>query len=217
MKMFSVPIHIHWSYLFLVGGIIFFSPINAGTTLYTLIYKVLLMVIMTISVLAHELGHVLMARRLGFNPIKIVLFALGGQAHIDMPSVTFDGRRALVTFAGPATNLLLGLIAFLLLTVCAKFAIINVLLTTILVVNVLIGILNLIPIIPLDGGRLFTFALSKVVGHVMALRIVATLSIICGIMVMIASIVFMYLTLFLVAAFLILISYLELMNAGNLE
>jgi hypothetical protein len=106
----------------------------------------------------HELGHALVARRFGMTP-TITLHAMGGLTH-------FEGGRlsrwqtSLVSFAGPAAGLLVGGAVHLLssryrpLTDQAEY-----LVQTILWVNVGWSIINLLPVVPFDGGHILAAVL----------------------------------------------------------
>ena len=74
-----------------------------------------------------------------------------------------DGRKdmALVALAGPATNLLLAVCAALLLKASASLGIplLNLVLQSVIVYNIVLGLLNLIPVPPLDGSKIFSIIL----------------------------------------------------------
>ena len=110
-----------------------------------------------ISVLVHEMAHAWMANKLGWrvNCIKIDLFT--GSAHID-PNI-HERDSIPVVAAGPLSNLCLASIVFLLTFIGSYLSIsINPLLSQFLinmiVVNVILFIFNILPIYPMDGGRL---------------------------------------------------------------
>lgn len=123
------------------------------------------------SLLAHELAHSLMSRRFGIEVRRITLFLFGGVAEMEdeprEPRAEF-----MVAIVGPATSLLLGLLCTLIATTVAGPAFTSLLtedreaalaslspLATLLMwlgpVNTILGIFNLVPGFPLDGGRVF--------------------------------------------------------------
>lgn len=109
------------------------------------------------SVLAHELSHSLVARRDGMAVEGITLFAFGGIARLaEEPRTARQEFR--MSAAGPACSLLIGmlLIGLVLLANPSRyqsplFALIAYLAT----INIALGLFNLIPGFPLDGGRMF--------------------------------------------------------------
>src|SRR3990170_4295051 len=120
------------------------------------------------SVLAHELSHALVARRLGLKVEGITLFIFGGATTIDSDSRT-PREEALIAIAGPATSLGLGGIF-----VAADFAVtqpqVGALIGWLGVVNLVLGVFNLIPGFPMDGGRVLRALLWRMRGD----RLVAT-------------------------------------------
>jgi Zn-dependent protease len=99
------------------------------------------------SILAHQFGHALVARRYGVQTNSIDLWALGGVAHLDRepPSPRADG---LIAVAGPAVSLAIGVVAL-----GAGIGVESLVLGWIGVVNLLLAVFNMLPGAPLDGGR----------------------------------------------------------------
>jgi Zn-dependent protease len=122
--------------------------------------------IVLVSVLAHELGHATMARRFGARA-RITLFALGGVTTWEARPGLSPWRRVAVAAAGSGVGFVLAGVAWVLLegpldqlrglprTALALFV----------RVNVLWGILNWLPIRPLDGGHIFAGVLQAVFGR----------------------------------------------------
>jgi Zn-dependent protease len=99
------------------------------------------------SILAHEFGHALVARRYGVRTQSIDLWALGGVARLDRESPT-PRADGLIAVAGPAVSLLIGLAAF-----GAGIALQSTVLVWIGFVNGVLAVFNMLPGAPLDGGR----------------------------------------------------------------
>lgn len=126
------------------------------------------------SVLAHELAHSLVARARGLPVKNITLFIFGGVSNIERepqrPGVEF--QMALV---GPLTSLLIGGLALLLLwAVQGGTSPLTALLGYLGVMNVLLGLFNLVPGFPLDGGRVLRAVVWKLSGSVHRATRVAT-------------------------------------------
>lgn len=120
------------------------------------------------SVLAHELSHALVAQRLGLRVEGITLFIFGGATSIDEDSRT-PREEALIAVAGPAASVAigLGLLGANLLVDQPQAA---ALLGWLGFINILLGVFNLIPGFPMDGGRVLRAILWRLRGD----RLVAT-------------------------------------------
>jgi Zn-dependent protease/predicted transcriptional regulator len=127
------------------------------------------------SILLHELSHSLVAKAYGLPVRRITLFLFGGVSNIERepptPKIEF-----LMAVVGPITSILLGLIFLALATfgvmrsgatahdaesVISRLGPVTTLLAWLGPINILLGIFNLIPGFPLDGGRILRSALWK--------------------------------------------------------
>ena len=150
-----------------------------------------------IFVLIHELGHATTALARGVRAEKIILFPLGGGAHIpDRPERVLD--EVLVYAAGPGANLLVAAIALPALLTnpygelilrstfdpTGNFIInpglVDRLLSVTVAVNVLLAAGNLLPAFPLDGGRILHALLRVVTGERKATVIISVLGVLIG-------------------------------------
>ena len=104
------------------------------------------------SVLLHELGHSLVARREGVLVRDITLFLFGGVAQLEDEPPT-AGAEFRIAIAGPLTSLLLAGVFWLLALLAASSAVLAVPLTYLAVINLTLAFFNLLPGFPLDGGR----------------------------------------------------------------
>lgn len=149
-SIFGIPVEVQpwfWLTLALIGGI------NDAGTPDGLLRLLLFVLAGFISVLVHELGHALTGKRFG-AATAITLHAFGGYA--TFPAGRFTrGQDFLVTAAGPAIQLVLGGIFLAILKSDTDFAPMGVVFLRALAgISIFWAILNLIPVIPLDGGRL---------------------------------------------------------------
>ncbi len=99
------------------------------------------------SILLHEFGHALVARRYGVNTESIDLWALGGVARLDRESPT-PKADGLIAVAGPAVSLAIGAVA-----IGAALVFESSVLGWIGLVNLVLAVFNMLPGAPLDGGR----------------------------------------------------------------
>ena len=108
------------------------------------------------SLLAHELAHSIVATRRGVRVEGITLWLFGGVSRFSSESSS-PGAQALITFVGPLTSLVLGVL-FLLFSVAfgggANPGLLTATLAWLGYINILLGVFNLLPAFPLDGGRI---------------------------------------------------------------
>jgi len=110
-------------------------------------------VLLGLSVLAHELGHTVVALRLGIPVRRLRLFLLGGLSEVSRTPKQ-PRQEGLVAAAGPIVSVLLaGFCGLLLLAVPGESAA-WLLVAECAVANLAVGVFNLLPGLPLDGGRL---------------------------------------------------------------
>ena len=108
--------------------------------------------------LAHEISHALVARRKGVRVASITLWLFGGVTQLDGEPAS-AGAEALITVVGPLMSLLLAAVGFGLasgLTVIGASPLITNLVAWLALLNLILGVFNLVPAFPLDGGRLLS-------------------------------------------------------------
>jgi Zn-dependent protease len=111
------------------------------------------LVIVLASVLAHELGHATAGLLFGLQP-AIELHGMGGTTSWSASHRTSHVQRIIISLAGPCTGLLLGGLVFALGSrFSADFALGQWIVGSLVFVNVIWGALNLLPMLPLDGGN----------------------------------------------------------------
>lgn len=149
-KLFNLKINIKLSF-FIVAGILIFLDFR----------KEFLMIFFTVTI--HELSHVIVARLFGLKTDRIIITPLGEIAEITNLSMACKNKRILIILAGPAINFIIALV--LLLADETSFY-------TFARINLCIACFNLLPVYPLDGGRLLQAVLSEKTGVLNANRIV---------------------------------------------
>jgi Zn-dependent protease/CBS domain-containing protein len=119
------------------------------------------------SLLAHELAHSVVATRYGVRVDGITLWLFGGVSRFSTESSS-PGAQALITFVGPLTSLLLGAV-FLLAAAAvgggsAHPGLVLATLSWLGFINILLGVFNLLPAFPLDGGRILQSLIWRATG-----------------------------------------------------
>jgi Zn-dependent protease len=149
-SIFGIPVQVHpffWITLAIIGGALGANSPEA------LLRLGLFLLAGFISLLVHELGHALTARKFGARS-EIVLQAFGGYAAYSGVRLTRPQSFA-VTAAGPAVQIVLG---FALLQILPFLPDMNpnmrYFLTILVWVSLVWAILNLLPVLPLDGGQM---------------------------------------------------------------
>ena len=108
------------------------------------------------SLLAHELAHSVVAMRRGVRVDGITLWLFGGVSRFSSETNS-PGAQALITFVGPLTSLLLGVLFYVVSIAAGTGAnpgLVPVTLSWLGYINITLGLFNLVPAFPLDGGRL---------------------------------------------------------------
>ncbi len=119
--------------------------------------------IVFVSILIHELGHALTARSFGAH-VEIELNGIGGLTSWSGAEEEFGpGRRALVAAAGSAVGVVFGGLVWVFETLTGPYSgVAGFVVSNLVFVNVFWGLLNWLPIRPLDGGHLLVSLLEKV-------------------------------------------------------
>jgi len=105
------------------------------------------------SVLVHEIGHLVVAKLLGMQVNRVVLQLLGGASEIVEETPGKPGREYLVAAVGPLTSVLLGGIGFAIAPHFAPRSMGHFFFDGFGWVNAIVAAFNLLPGLPLDGGR----------------------------------------------------------------
>jgi Zn-dependent protease/CBS domain-containing protein len=128
-------------------------------------------VLLYLSVLLHEISHAVMAQRYGLGVRSISLNFLGGATEIDSEART-PGQEFKVAVVGPLTSLAIGGVALALWTVTPE-GLLELAVGMLAFANLIVGVLNLVPGLPLDGGRVLRALVWKVTGNMHRGTIVA--------------------------------------------
>jgi Zn-dependent protease/CBS domain-containing protein len=119
------------------------------------------------SVLVHELAHTVLALRFRLPVRRIQLQFFGGVSEIEKEAES-PGREFWLAFVGPLLSLVLGVFFYLLLQLASPGGVVAVLLAGLMISNVIVAIFNLLPGLPLDGGRMLRAAVWKLTRNPMS-------------------------------------------------
>jgi Zn-dependent protease len=132
-------------------------------------------ILLFVSVLLHELGHSVVAKRFGIPVPRITLFIFGGVSQITAEPT--DAKKEFwMAAAGPAVSFVLAAIFWELRLALVGAPALFVLVKYMALLNLVLGVFNLIPGLPLDGGRVFRAIVWGISGNFRRATSVATLT-----------------------------------------
>ncbi|WP_283135375.1 site-2 protease family protein [Rhizohabitans arisaemae] len=156
----GVPVGIHWSGLVIVGAVAALLGISvlpvAAPGLSPRSYWIAAVLTATVffaSLLAHELAHALVARGRGIKVKSVTLWMLGGVTELDGEAPTPRAELE-ISAAGPLTSLAIAVVAFGALVPLSGPRLLLVALGWFALINAVLGVFNLLPAAPMDGGRI---------------------------------------------------------------
>ena len=127
------------------------EQLEPGLGIWKYVAGLVFAVILYLSVLLHEASHAVTAQRLGYGVTSITLHFLGGMTEIDRASRQ-PRHEFWIAVVGPLTSLGVGVVA-LGASLVAPEGLLQGAVQALAGANLLIGVLNLVPGLPLDGGR----------------------------------------------------------------
>ena len=162
----GIDVYLHWSFTLMIAGFFVYYYVQSGS-LYVALFGLIVMAAAFGSVVLHEFGHALMARRFNIPTLDITLYPIGGVARLQrMPR---DPSQELwIALAGPAVNLAIaGILYFILSVVGMPMAVESIfgtptnLIGMLIWYNMLLVGFNMIPAFPMDGGRVLRAGLAS--------------------------------------------------------
>ncbi len=175
IRLAGIDVYVHATFLILIAWI-GLSYWQVEGSVAAAISGVAFILALFGCVVLHEFGHALTARRYGIRTRHITLLPIGGVAVLErMPD---DPKQEIsVALAGPAVNLAIALGLWLWLTVSNALVPLEQLSLTggpflerLMVINIMLGVFNLLPAFPMDGGRVLRAALAMRMDHARATR-----------------------------------------------
>lgn len=156
-RVFGIRLEVHVTFVLLLVVAGYNGWLVGGAS--GAVWQIAFVALMFVVVVLHELGHALAARRYGIRASRILLLPIGGMAQFDsLPRQ--PGRELVIALAGPAVNY--ALIGLLVLGFGWPTSWDNVVVPptrlsevphALLLINLAMGLFNLLPAFPMDGGR----------------------------------------------------------------
>lgn len=171
----AVRIHITFLLFLVFIGVSQFRSSGGAAAIDTVLYVILIFACVT----AHEFGHVLMADRFGVKTTDVTLFPIGGVASMDQIPEK-PSQELLIALAGPAVNIAIAMVILIATRpTLESFQLSELsdghsnLVLRLGIANLALGIFNLVPAFPMDGGRVLRALLAIQFSHTQATRFAA--------------------------------------------
>lgn len=180
MRIRGIPVRLHITLLLFVPYVAYvattqYSSIAAtldvprdALKLPPLAWGVILAIGLFVAILAHELAHSLVALRHGLRVRSITLMMLGGVSQIEDED---PEHEAWMAFAGPLMSFAIAAVSYLGYRLLPGRSGVDVALLAFAVTNAILGVFNLLPAFPMDGGRVLRGLLSRRIGRDRATRV----------------------------------------------
>lgn len=170
---FGIPAFLHWSWFLLIPFVLMTSgPVG-----------LIFIVAAFFFVILHEYGHCLMALKLNLRVADVTLYPIGGLARMQIP-IGRAKEELLIALAGPIVNFV---IAFLTIGACSFLTVPEfttfkelwanypayVILLAVVWINTMLFAFNMLPVFPMDGGRVLRSCLTMLLGDFMKATLIA--------------------------------------------
>jgi Zn-dependent protease len=186
----GIQLTLHFSFVLLLAYAAMEGYEEAGPA--GIFWSTALLIAFFTCVVLHELGHSFTARRFGVGVRRILLMPIGGMAEFDsIPRQ--PGREFLITVAGPAVNFAIAAVLWFAMDSSAELpgtalpASLAEFGWVLLTWNIYMGIFNLVPVFPMDGGRILRALLATRLPYVRATFWAATIAKVLAVIGMIAG------------------------------
>ena len=161
-RLFGIEVGFNWSLIFIFALVTWTLATSVlpdvasgyGAGIYWIIAAIGA-VLFYASLLAHELSHAIVARRNGVKVAGITLWLFGGVSRLEGEPASARAE-ALIAGVGPLTSFVIAAIAFAVAAVTSSNALLSGLFGWLTFVNLVLGLFNLVPAFPLDGGRILS-------------------------------------------------------------
>lgn len=170
-RVLGIPVRVHPSWLVILGlltwslSVGYFPQVLPGLPAGALWLKGLTAALLLfVSVFLHELAHSVVARRYGIPVSSITLHIFGGVSQLEREPER-PGAEFLIAVVGPLTSFAIAAVLALATALAGPGPGARALMQYLIFVNAIVGVFNLVPGFPLDGGRLLRAVLWKLQGN----------------------------------------------------
>ena len=172
-KLWGIPVEVNMSWLFVLALMTWTFSTRYYPSIYPGAFYVhelwilgfMTAILLFLSILMHEFSHSIVATRNGLPIKKITLFLFGGVAQmerdVDKPQSEFK-----IAAAGPAMTVLLAIVFYGISLLFRENAMAFALLRSLMRINVIVLVFNMVPGFPLDGGRILRAAIWYKTGNI---------------------------------------------------
>ncbi len=177
----GIDVKVHLTFVLILIWAAYQWSVSTGEGLMGAVFGIVATLLLFASVTLHEFGHSIQALKFGIPVHDITLMPMGGLARLE--EIPEDpGKEIRIAIAGPLVNFIIAGVLFGIGLLLNQRAIIsldelylsmgqvswNGMLAYLTMTNLLMGLFNLIPAYPMDGGRILRASLAKKLGHAKA-------------------------------------------------
>ncbi len=156
----------------------FAFPVLMAFSLWLGYGKTLIASILALSL--HEAAHCMAARAMGHRLDSIELMPFGGVAQMSTVYALRSTQELTIALAGPAVSLIVSMLS-------AVSGLTGPMVQAFLRFNLMLGLINLLPALPLDGGRMLRALISQRFGYVRATNVLARTGVVVGIIIILSG------------------------------
>lgn len=190
LNLFGIRINVGITFLLLLG----FLYATTGNWIFV--------VVLVLSLVGHEMSHMIAARYYEIDAEEMHLFFIGGAAMIDMKRAT-PKQDLVISFAGPIFNFVIAAITFAIAYSFPSLPGMHEVSVAMLGINIGLGVFNLLPAYPMDGGRILRSTITLLgVSKKKAMKVTHWLSGIFAVLFIAGAIYFKSVTLPIISLFL---------------
>jgi len=179
-KVFGIEIRLDYSWFIIFALFAYYFGFNyfpavlpgANNGIIAIVTFITVILFFT-SVLVHEMSHSLVAKSQGTPVGRITLFLFGGMAQIEKEPET-PKNEFVMAIAGPAASFVLAILFGIIWLLTRQYEIIREPVRYLTIINIILGIFNMLPGYPLDGGRVLRSIIWKVTDNIKKATLIAS-------------------------------------------